>query len=51
VPWREGTVTIGKINQINNFCTGSQGNENKCMACHADPSSYGKGLWGGRKLP
>ena len=71
VPWREGTVTIGKINQINNFCIGSQGNENKCMACHAgygweagkvaqqanpenvdclachaDPSSYGKGLWG-----
>ena len=28
-------VTIGKINQINNFCIGSQGNENKCMSCHA----------------
>ena len=71
VPWREGPVTIGKINQINNFCIGTQGNENKCMACHAgygweagkaaqqarpenvdclachaEPSTYGKGLWG-----
>jgi len=71
VPWREGPVTIGKINQINNFCIGSQGNENKCMschagygweagkqaqqanpenvdclACHADPGSYGKGVFG-----
>jgi octaheme c-type cytochrome (tetrathionate reductase family) len=71
VPWREGLVTIGKINQINNFCIGAQGNENKCMACHAgygweagkaaqqsqpenvdclachaDPASYDKGLWG-----
>jgi octaheme c-type cytochrome (tetrathionate reductase family) len=35
VPWREDAVTIGKINQINNFCIGSQGNENKCMSCHA----------------
>ena len=35
VPWREAPVTIGKINQINNFCIGSQGNENKCMSCHA----------------
>ena len=35
VPWRDVPVTIGKINQINNFCIGSQGNENKCMACHA----------------
>jgi len=34
VPWREEDVTIGKINQINNFCIGTQGNENKCMACH-----------------
>ena len=71
VPWREGPVTIGKINQINNFCIGAQGNENKCMtchagygweagkaaqqanpenvdclACHADPGTYGKGLYG-----
>jgi octaheme c-type cytochrome (tetrathionate reductase family) len=35
VPWREDDVTIGKINQINNFCIGTQGNENKCMSCHA----------------
>jgi octaheme c-type cytochrome (tetrathionate reductase family) len=35
VPWRDAAVTIGKINQINNFCIGSQGNENRCMTCHA----------------
>ena len=35
VPWRDEDVTIGKINQINNFCIGTQGNENKCMSCHA----------------
>ncbi|HSL31461.1 MAG TPA: hypothetical protein VK900_19825, partial [Anaerolineales bacterium] len=35
VPWREEPVTIGKINQINNFCIGSQGNERTCMSCHA----------------
>ncbi len=35
VPWRDASVTIGKINQINNFCIGTQGNENKCMSCHA----------------
>lgn len=71
VPWRKGPVTIGKINQINNFCIGSQGNENQCMACHAgygweagkaaqqanpenvdclachaDPGTYGKGSFG-----
>jgi octaheme c-type cytochrome (tetrathionate reductase family) len=40
VPWREQEVTIGKINQINNFCIGTQGNENRCMTCHA---GYG---WG-----
>jgi octaheme c-type cytochrome (tetrathionate reductase family) len=34
VPWRNEPVTIGKINQINNFCIGSQGNESKCMTCH-----------------
>ncbi len=34
VPWRDEPVTIGKINQINNFCIGSQGNEKKCMSCH-----------------
>src|SRR5574341_625737 len=35
VPWRKAPITIGKINQINNFCIGTQGNENKCMSCHA----------------
>ena len=71
VPWRAQPVTLGKANQINNFCIGAQGNENKCtachagygweagraeqqkqpdnvdcLACHADPGLYGKGLWG-----
>jgi octaheme c-type cytochrome (tetrathionate reductase family) len=35
VPWRDEPVTIGKKNQINNFCIGTQGNEAKCMICHA----------------
>ena len=35
VPWRDEPVTIGKANQINNFCIGSQGNEKRCMTCHA----------------
>ena len=34
VPWREGTFTIGKKNQINNFCIGIQGNQKKCTTCH-----------------
>ncbi len=34
VPWRDQPVTIGKINQINNFCIGTQGNQKKCMTCH-----------------
>ena len=34
VSWRDEPATIGKINQINNFCIGTQGNENKCMTCH-----------------
>jgi octaheme c-type cytochrome (tetrathionate reductase family) len=34
VPWRDEPVTIGKLNQINNFCIGSQGNQKKCMSCH-----------------
>ncbi len=34
VAWRDEPVTIGKINQINNFCIGSQGNQKKCMTCH-----------------
>ncbi len=36
VPGHDGVVaTIGKKNQINNFCIGAQGNEKKCMSCHA----------------
>ena len=35
VPWRDEPATIGKANQINNFCIGTQGNETKCMSCHA----------------
>jgi octaheme c-type cytochrome (tetrathionate reductase family) len=34
VPWRDEPVTIGKINQINNFCIGTQGNQKTCMTCH-----------------
>ena len=34
VPWRDSPVTIGKKNQINNFCIGTQGNQQKCMTCH-----------------
>jgi octaheme c-type cytochrome (tetrathionate reductase family) len=35
VPWRDESVTIGKANQINNFCISSQGNQKQCMSCHA----------------
>lgn len=35
VSWRDEPVTIGKANQLNNFCIGTQGNEKKCMTCHA----------------
>lgn len=34
VPWRDQPVTIGKINQINNFCISTRGNQKKCMSCH-----------------
>lgn len=34
VPWRDEPATIGKANQINNFCIGSQGNEIRCNTCH-----------------
>jgi octaheme c-type cytochrome (tetrathionate reductase family) len=34
VPWRDEPVTIGKINQINNFCIGAWGNQKTCMSCH-----------------
>jgi octaheme c-type cytochrome (tetrathionate reductase family) len=32
---REGTVTVGKKNAINNFCIGIQGNWPGCTSCHA----------------
>jgi octaheme c-type cytochrome (tetrathionate reductase family) len=32
--WRDEPVTIGKINQINNFCISAVGNQKKCMSCH-----------------
>ena len=35
VPWRDDDVTIGKANQINNFCISAQGNQKQCMSCHA----------------
>jgi octaheme c-type cytochrome (tetrathionate reductase family) len=35
VSWRDEPVTIGKANQINNFCIGAQGNQKQCMSCHA----------------
>ncbi|MCC6145935.1 MAG: tetrathionate reductase family octaheme c-type cytochrome [Anaerolineaceae bacterium] len=34
VPWRDAPITIGKINQINNFCIGAQGNQKDCASCH-----------------
>ncbi|MCK5277852.1 MAG: hypothetical protein KAK04_04925, partial [Cyclobacteriaceae bacterium] len=34
IPGREGTVSIGKKNLINNFCTGAAGNNGSCMRCH-----------------
>ncbi|MCX7608490.1 MAG: hypothetical protein N2049_04635, partial [Anaerolineales bacterium] len=34
VPWRDQPVTIGKYNQINNFCIGAMGNQKACTACH-----------------
>ncbi|MEJ5223680.1 MAG: tetrathionate reductase family octaheme c-type cytochrome [Anaerolineales bacterium] len=34
VPWRDEPVTIGKANQINNFCISAQGNQKSCTSCH-----------------
>jgi octaheme c-type cytochrome (tetrathionate reductase family) len=34
LPGRDEPVTIGKKNQINNFCIGIQGNWSKCTTCH-----------------
>jgi octaheme c-type cytochrome (tetrathionate reductase family) len=38
LPGRDEPVTIGKRNQINNFCIGIQGNWEGCTRCH---SGYG----------
>ena len=35
LPGRDEPVTIGKKNQINNFCIGIQGNWEQCTTCHA----------------
>lgn len=35
LPGRDELVQIGKANQINNYCIGTQGNEPGCMRCHA----------------
>jgi len=35
VEGRPAPVTIGKINQINNFCISAQGNQKSCTSCHA----------------
>lgn len=35
LPGRDELVTVGKKNQINNFCIGIQGNWNGCTTCHA----------------
>lgn len=35
LPGRDEPVTIGKKNQINNFCIGIQGNWGSCTSCHA----------------
>lgn len=35
LPGRDELVTVGKKNQLNNFCIGIQGNWQKCTSCHA----------------
>ena len=35
LPGRDSLVTVGKKNQINNFCIGIQGNWTGCTSCHA----------------
>lgn len=34
VSWRAEPVTVGKANQMNNFCISAQGNQKKCTSCH-----------------
>ena len=44
LPGRDEVVTVGKKNQINNFCIGIEGNWAGCTRCHAgygwDDASY-----------
>jgi octaheme c-type cytochrome (tetrathionate reductase family) len=35
LPGRDEVVTVGKKNQLNNFCIGIQGNWKSCTTCHA----------------
>lgn len=35
VPWRDGPVSTGKLNLLNNFCIGVQSNWEGCTKCHA----------------
>jgi octaheme c-type cytochrome (tetrathionate reductase family) len=35
VAGRDTPVTVGKADQINNFCISAQGNQKKCTSCHA----------------
>ena len=35
LPGRDELVTVGKKNQLNNFCIGIQGNWTGCTSCHA----------------
>ena len=35
LPGRDEPVTVGKKNQLNNFCIGIQGNWTGCTSCHA----------------
>lgn len=46
IPGRNLKLKIGKINLINNFCIGIQGNEAVCASCHA-----GYGWDFGEKIP
>lgn len=35
LPGRDAPVTIGKKNQLNNYCIGAAGNWKRCATCHA----------------
>lgn len=48
IPGTDKTATIGKLNQINNFCISAQGNQKSCMNCHIgygwQEENYGSNL-------